>query len=426
MPFTKLGLVIVDEEHENSFKQYDPAPRYHARDAAIYLASLFKAKTVLGSATPALETYYNANNGKYGYVIMHRRYADMAMPTVEVLNLKELRKRKQMHSIFAKPMLDYIGLALQNKEQVILFQNRRGYAPFIECSNCAWVPQCINCDVSLTYHKQSGVFKCHYCGYHTPPPTACAACGSTALQLKGFGTEKVEDELKIFFPEARIARMDLETTRSKNSYRLIIEDFENGQIDILVGTQMVTKGLDFDNVSLVGILNADTMLNFPDFRAFERSYQLMVQVSGRAGRKNKTGKVMIQTTNPDHVVIKSIIAADMDGFYSGELEQRQNFHYPPYFKLVEFSIKHKNPDLVNLAAAQFGTSLKNIFGNRVLGPEFALIPRINNYYIKKIMLKVERDAPSSKVRDVIEECIHTFLLQPDFKYVQIIADADPA
>jgi primosomal protein N' (replication factor Y) len=426
MPFTKLGLVIVDEEHENSFKQYDPAPRYHARDAAIYLASLFKAKTVLGSATPALETYYNANNGKYGYVIMHRRYADMAMPTVEVLNLKELRKRKQMHSIFAKPMLDDIGLALQNKEQVILFQNRRGYAPFIECSNCAWVPQCINCDVSLTYHKQSGVFKCHYCGYHTPPPTACAACGSTALQLKGFGTEKVEDELKIFFPEARIARMDLETTRSKNSYRLIIEDFENGQIDILVGTQMVTKGLDFDNVSLVGILNADTMLNFPDFRAFERSYQLMVQVSGRAGRKNKTGKVMIQTTNPDHVVIKSIIAADMDGFYSGELEQRQNFHYPPYFKLVEFSIKHKNPDLVNLAAAQFGTSLKNIFGNRVLGPEFALIPRINNYYIKKIMLKVERDAPSSKVRDVIEECIHTFLLQPDFKYVQIIADADPA
>jgi primosomal protein N' (replication factor Y) len=236
----------------------------------------------------------------------------------------------------------------------------------------------------------------------------------------------VEDELKIFFPEARIARMDLETTRSKNSYRLIIEDFENGQIDILVGTQMVTKGLDFDNVSLVGILNADTMLNFPDFRAFERSYQLMVQVSGRAGRKNKTGKVMIQTTNPDHVVIKSIIAADMDGFYSGELEQRQNFHYPPYFKLVEFSIKHKNPDLVNLAAGQFGTSLKNIFGNRVLGPEFALIPRINNYYIKKIMLKVERDAPSSKVRDVIEECIHTFLLQPDFKYVQIIADADPA
>jgi primosomal protein N' (replication factor Y) len=425
MPFTRLGLVIVDEEHENSFKQYDPAPRYHARDAAIYLSSLFKAKTVLGSATPALETYFNANSGKYGYVVMDRRYADMAMPTVEVLDLKEFRKRKQMHSVFAKPMLDDIGLALQNKEQVILFQNRRGYAPFIECANCAWVPQCINCDVSLTYHKAGGVFKCHYCGYHTPPPTTCSACGSTALQLKGFGTEKVEDELKIFFPEARIARMDLETTRSKNSYRMIIEDFENGQIDILVGTQMVTKGLDFDNVSLVGILNADTMLNFPDFRAFERSYQLMVQVSGRAGRKNKTGKVMVQTTNPDHVVIKSMIAHNMDGFYAGELELRQTFHYPPYYKLVEFSVKNKNPDLVNAAAANFGNMLKKVFGARVLGPEFALVPRVNNYYIKKLMLKIERDAPSSKVREVIEECIHSFLLQPDYKYVQIIADADP-
>lgn len=426
MPFSRLGLVIVDEEHESSFKQYEPAPRYHARDAAIYLASLFKAKTLLGSATPALESYYNAISGKFGHVYMNRRFADIALPVVQVLNMKEMRKRKQMHSLFAKPMLDEIGLALEKKEQVILFQNRRGYAPFIECTTCAWVPQCINCDVSLTYHKASALFKCHYCGYHTAPPTTCGACGSTALQLKGFGTEKVEDELKIFFPHARISRMDLETTRSKHGHRTIIEDFENGQVDILVGTQMVTKGLDFDNVSLVGILNADMLLNYPDFRAFERSYQLMVQVSGRAGRKNKQGKVVIQASNPEHLVIKSIIDDNGEGFYASELEQRRLFHYPPYYKLVEFNIKHKNPQLVGPAAAYFGSLLRKVFGNRVLGPEYALVPRVNNYYIKKILLKIERDAPSNKVRGVIEECISTFLQQPDYKYVQIIADADPA
>ncbi len=415
MPFTRLGLVIVDEEHETSFKQYDPAPRYHARDAAIYLASLFKA-----------ESHYNASLGKFGLTEMRRRFADMPMPKVELVDLKEQRKRKQMHAMFSKPLLEQMQLALDKKEQVILFQNRRGYAPFLECSNCSWVPECINCDVSLTYHKSSGQLKCHYCGYSTAPPTRCSACASTGLQLKGFGTEKVEDELKIFFPEARIARMDLDTTRGKNAYRQIIEDFESGGIDIMVGTQMVTKGLDFDNVSLVGILNADSMLNYPDFRAFERAYQLMVQVSGRAGRKNQEGKVLIQTSNVGHMVIQSILANDYEGFYQQELQQRQQFHYPPYYKLVEFSIKHKNSELVGPAAAYFGDLLKKVFGSRVLGPEFALVPRVNNWYIKKLLLKIEREAPNMKVREVIEECITVFLQHPDYKYVQVIADADPA
>lgn len=425
MPFTRLGLVIVDEEHETSFKQYDPAPRYHARDAAIYLASLFNAKTLLGSATPSFESYFNAHSGKYGLTIMNRRFADMPLPVVEVLNLKEARKKKQMHSLFAKPMMDSMAEALVKKEQIILFQNRRGYAPFIECNNCAWVPQCINCDVSLTYHKGLGLIKCHYCGYSTPPPTQCTACGGNNLRMQGFGTEKIEDELKIFFPEARITRMDLDTTRGKYGHRQIIEAFENGDIDILVGTQMVTKGLDFDNVSLVGILNADSMLNYPDFRAFERGYQLIVQVSGRAGRKNKIGKVVIQTSDPEQFVIQSILNGKHEAFYQQELQSRHSFHYPPYYKLVEFSVKHKDQDLLNRAADHFAMLLRKGFGNRILGPEYGVIPRINNYYIKKILLKTEREAPTMKVRDLIEDCIQAFLAHTDYKYVQIICDADP-
>lgn len=426
MPFSRLGLVIVDEEHETSFKQYEPAPRYHARDAAIYLASLFKAKTLLGSATPSFESYFNAHSGKFGYTVMDRRYADMPLPTVEVLNLKEARKQKQMHSIFAKPMLDTMAEALANKEQIILFQNRRGYAPYIECSNCAWTPQCVNCDVSLTYHKALGIIKCHYCGYSTSPPSQCTACGATHLKLQGFGTEKIEDELKIFFPDARVTRMDLDTTRGKHGHRRIIEDFENRQIDILVGTQMVTKGLDFDNVSLVGILNADSMLNYPDFRAYERAYQLIVQVSGRAGRKNKIGKVVLQTSDPENFVIQSVLTAQHDAFYKQELQTRQSFHYPPFYKLVEFSLKHKDVDVLGEAATHFAELLRKGFGNRVLGPEFAIIPRINNYYIKKILLKTERDASAMKVRELIENCINAFHAKQEYKYIQVICDADPA
>ena len=425
MPFTNLGLVIVDEEHETSFKQYEPAPRYHARDAAIYLASLFKAKTLLGSATPSFESYFNAHNGKYGLAIMNQRYADMPLPTVEVLNTKEARKKKQMHSIFAKPLLEGMAGALAKNEQVILFQNRRGYAPFVECNNCNWVPHCINCDVSLTYHKTLGLLKCHYCGYSSPPPAQCTACGTSNLRLQGFGTEKIEDELKIFFPTARITRMDLDTTRGKHGHRQIIEAFENGDIDILVGTQMVTKGLDFDNVSLVGILNADSMLNYPDFRAFERGYHLMVQVSGRAGRKNKIGKVVIQTADPEQFVIQSILNGKHEAFYQQELQSRHSFHYPPYYKLVEFSVKHKNQELLERAAEHFAMLLRKGFGNRILGPEYGVIKRINNYYIKKILLKTEREAPTMKVRDLIEECIQAFLAHTDYKYVQIICDADP-
>lgn len=426
MPFTRLGLVIVDEEHETSFKQYEPAPRYHARDAAIYLASLFKAKTLLGSATPSFESYFNAHSGKFGLTLMNQRFADMPMPTVEVLNLKVARKEKQMHSLFAKPLLDEMAKALANKEQLILFQNRRGYAPYIECTNCNWIPQCINCDVSLTYHKAIGVLKCHYCGYSSPPPAQCNACGASRLKLQGFGTEKIEDELKIYFPEARITRMDLDTTRGKYGHRRIIEDFESGQIDILVGTQMVTKGLDFDNVSLVGILNADSMLNFPDFRAYERAYQLIVQVSGRAGRKNKIGKVVLQTSDPENFVIQSVLTGQHEAFYKQELQTRQTFHYPPYYKLVEFSLKHKDVDVLGAAATHFAELLRKGFGNRVLGPEFAIVPRINNYYIKKILLKTEREASNMKVRELIEDCIRAFHANADYKYIQVICDADPA
>ncbi|MBL7882469.1 MAG: primosomal protein N', partial [Bacteroidia bacterium] len=331
LPFSNIGLVIVDEEHDTSFKQYDPAPRYNARDAAIYLAHIHKAKTLLGSATPSLESYFNAQEGKYGFAEMKQRFGDIQMPEIIIADVKEASKKKMMKSHFSPVLLDHITMALQNKEQVILFQNRRGFAPQLECDTCAWVPQCNNCDVSLTYHKHIHQLRCHYCGYSTKPPDKCAACGDTNVKMKGFGTEKIEEELAIFYPTAKVARMDLDTTRSKFAHQHIIQNFEEGNVDILVGTQMVTKGLDFDNVSMVGILNADSMLNFPDFRSFERSYQLMAQVSGRAGRKNKRGKVIIQTYNPDHSIIQNVLNNDYLTMYTNQLLDRKNFNYPPYY-----------------------------------------------------------------------------------------------
>lgn len=425
LPFSNLGLVIVDEEHDTSYKQYDPSPRYNARDAAIYLAHIHKAKTLLGSATPCIESYYNAQDGKYGFAELTKRFGGVQMPEILIADVKEATRKKQMKSHFSPLLLDTITLALDKKEQVILFQNRRGFAPQLECNICAWIPQCANCDVSLTYHKVSNQLRCHYCGYSIKPPTKCAACGDTDLKMKGFGTEKIEEELSIFYPKARISRMDLDTTRSKFAHQHIIQDFEEGNIDILVGTQMVTKGLDFDNVSMVGILNADSMLNFPDFRSFERSFQLMAQVSGRAGRKSKRGKVIIQTQNPDHSIIQEVIANDFASMYTNQLVDRKNFNYPPYFRLIEVTVIHKDVDMVNASSKYLADALKKHFAKRVLGPEFPLVSRVRNLYHKNILLKIERDASVGQVKKILSELLMKFKSSADYKSVRVQIDVDP-
>ncbi|OFY84954.1 MAG: primosomal protein N' [Bacteroidetes bacterium RIFCSPLOWO2_12_FULL_35_15] len=425
LPYSNLGLVIVDEEHDTSYKQYDPSPRYNARDGAIYLAHIHKAKTLLGSATPSLESYYNAQEGKYGFTEINQRFGGIQMPEILIADVKEATRKKQMKSHFTPLLLDTVTLALGKKEQVILFQNRRGFAPQLECNMCAWVPQCTNCDVSLTYHKATNQLRCHYCGYSIKPPSKCAACGDTDLRMKGFGTEKIEEELQIFYPKAKIARMDLDTTRSKFAHQHIIQDFEEGNIDILVGTQMVTKGLDFDNVSMVGVLNADSMLNFPDFRSFERSYQLMAQVSGRAGRKNKRGTVIIQTQNPEHSIIQEVIANDYLSMYTNQLLDRKNFNYPPFFRLIEITVIHRDVNMVNASAKYLADELKRHFKKRVLGPEFPLVSRIRNLYHKNILLKIERDASVVQVKKIVTELLVKFKSGSDHKAVRVQLDVDP-
>ena len=425
LPFSNLGLVIVDEEHDTSYKQYDPAPRYNARDGAIYLAHIHKAKTLLGSATPSIESYYNAMEGKYGFAEMTKRFGGVQMPEILIADVKEAQKRKQMKSHFSPLLLDTITLALDKKEQVILFQNRRGFAPQLECNMCAWVPQCVNCDVSLTFHKTTNQLRCHYCGYAIKPPNKCGACGDTDLRMKGFGTEKIEQELQIFYPKAKIARMDLDTTRSKFAHQHIIQDFEERNVDILVGTQMVTKGLDFDNVSMVGILNADSMLNFPDFRSFERSFQLMSQVAGRAGRKNKRGTVIIQTHNPTHSIILEVIENNYVGMYTNQLLDRKNFNYPPYYRLIEMTVIHKDLDLVNDAAKHIADKLKKHFGKRVLGPEFPMISRIRNLFHKTILIKIERESSVVQVKKIIVEELGKFKVKSEYKSVRVNMDVDP-
>ncbi|MDQ3048289.1 MAG: primosomal protein N' [Bacteroidota bacterium] len=425
LPFSNLGLVIVDEEHDTSYKQYDPAPRYNARDAAIFLAHIHKTKVLLGSATPSLESYYNAQDGKYGFAEMTKRFGGVQMPEILIADVKEASRKKMMKSHFTPLLLDTVTLALEKKEQVILFQNRRGFAPQLECNMCAWVPQCVNCDVSLTFHKLSNQLRCHYCGYSIKPPSKCAACGDTELKMKGFGTEKIEEELSIFYPNAKIARMDLDTTRSKFAHQHIIHDFEERNIDILVGTQMVTKGLDFDNVSMVGILNADSMLNFPDFRSFERSYQLMAQVSGRAGRKNKRGKVIIQTQNPDHSIVQEVIANDYLSMYTNQLLDRKNFNYPPFYRLISLTVIHRDVDLVNASSKFLADELKRHFAKRVLGPEFPLVSRIRNLYHKNILLKIERDASVAQVKKIVSEILVAFKTNTDHKAVRVQIDVDP-
>jgi len=426
LPFRQLGLVIVDEEHESSYKQYDPAPRYHARNAAIVLASMHGAKTLLGTATPAVETYHNALTGKFGLVELNERHQEMAMPEILVVDSKEAYRKKQMESHFTPLLLEKIAKALENKEQVILFQNRRGYAPYIECKACAYVPHCKNCDVSLTVHKVFNTLTCHYCGYTEAIPNICPACGTPGtLATKGFGTEKIEDEIKLIFPEALVSRMDLDTTRSKKSYEKIITDFEQQKVDILIGTQMVSKGLDFERVSLVGILNADNMLNFPDFRAHERAYQLMAQVSGRAGRKNKRGTVVLQTSSPEHVVIGQVIRNDYKAMFNTQCEERKLFKYPPYFRMIQIVLRHRDPKVLNQAANKMATDLRAVFGARILGPNVPSVSRIQNMYIKHILLKFEVEASAERAKELLRQIADQVIAQPQFKALWVNLDVDP-
>lgn len=424
LPFSNLGLIIVDEEHDTSYKQHEPAPRYNARDSAIVLAQFHKAKTILGSATPSVESFYNASENKYALVEMTKRFGDIQMPEIIIADVKEEKRKKLLKSHFSSVLLDNIKLALDNKEQIILFQNRRGFAPYLECDNCAWTPQCKNCDVSLTLHKSTGQMICHYCGYTTTPPSVCSACGGTYMQMKSFGTEKIEEELQIFFPNSRIHRMDLDSTRSKYAHQQIIHDFESQNIDILVGTQMVTKGLDFDHVAMVGILDADSMMNFPDFRSYERSFQLMMQVSGRAGRKHKRGKVIIQTKNPSHEVITHVLTNNYDGMYKQQIIDRKNFHYPPFYKLIELTMLHKSSDDINAASEHLSLMLKKKLGNRVIGPQKPLIGKIRNNYLKKILIKVERESSVSNAKKIINDCLTEFKTLPTYRSVRVYADVD--
>jgi primosomal protein N' (replication factor Y) len=424
LPFQELGLIIVDEEHENTFKQTDPSPRYNARDASIVLAHIHNAKVLLGTATPSIESYFNAKSGKYGLVELSERYLGLQMPEILCANLRLEKKNQSMQSHFSGLLLGNIQEALARDEQVILFQNRRGYTPMWSCEVCAWTPRCKNCDVSLTYHKQTNSLKCHYCSHISPPVGSCAACGSNRLKMVGFGTEKIEDELSLLLPNVVIQRLDLDSTRSKNAYETILNEFENRQIHVLVGTQMITKGLDFDNVGLVGVLDADMLLNRPDYRAFERAFQLMVQVAGRAGRKNKKGKVIIQTSNPDHWVLERVKEHDFKGFYETEIQERKLFFYPPYYKIIDLTLRNTDELKLNAASQNLVDKLRPVFKERVIGPEFPLIKRIQNFYIKEIKIKIEKDAPERKVKQKIQEIIDLFYAEPSNKSTRLSIDVD--
>lgn len=425
LPFSKLGLIIVDEEHDNSYKQQDPAPRYHARDTAIYLAGLHKAKVLLGTATPSFESYYNALHDKFGLVTVNQRFGKALMPELIVCDLKKETQQQQNKSIFSHQLVDAITEALAKKEQIILFQNRRGFAPYTECNSCHWIPHCSHCDVALIYHKQTNRLSCHYCGYNIAPPTSCAACGNNDLRYKGFGTEKIEEEIEILFPSAKVARMDLDTTRSKHAYKQLIDEFEMGSVDILVGTQMVTKGLDFDHVSVVGVLNVDSVLNFPDFRSFEKAYQLIVQVSGRAGRKDKKGKVYIQTSQPEHTVINQVINDSYLQFYQSQINEREKFHYPPFTRVIELSVVAKDLIVVNDIAQQLAHQLKPLFGGMMLGPEFPLVAKIKDQYHKRVLLKINREYSPTQVRSILKQEIDTLQYNNKKSQYRLLIDADP-
>ena len=425
LPFKRLGLVIVDEEHENTYKQQDPAPRYHARSSAIMLASMYGAKVLLGTATPSVESYFNATTGKYGLVELKERYQDIQLPHIEKVDIKELAHRKRMQGPFSPMLVKETHDALERKEQVILFQNRRGFAPMMECRTCGWVPKCKNCDVSLTYHKGLNQLTCHYCGCTYQVPRSCPACGGVELMNRGFDTERIEDDIKLIFPEARVARMDLDTTRTRSAYERIIADFEQGKTDILIGTQMVSKGLDFQHVSVVGILNADTMLNYPDFRSYERAFQLMAQVAGRAGRKNKRGLVILQTNSPDLPVIQQVMRNDYEQLYYDQLAERQMFRYPPYYRLIYVYLKHRKESVLDMAADAMAAMLRSGLGNRVLGPDKPPIARIQTLYIKKMIVKVEQNASMAKVRDYLLAVQQNIIEDERFRSLIVYYDVDP-
>ncbi|GAA3508161.1 primosomal protein N' [Aquimarina addita] len=424
LPFTNLGLIIIDEEHEGSFKQFDPAPRYHARDTAVVLSGMFASKVLLGSATPALETYYNAMQGKYGVVELKRRYGNVLMPDINLVDLKTKYKKKEMTGHFSDTLLEAIKDALRENEQVILFQNRRGYSPVIECNTCGHSPQCPNCDVSLTFHNHRNQLRCHYCGYHMAMLQKCLACGSTELSTKGFGTEQIEKELQELLPDYNIGRMDQDTTRGKHGYEKLITKFEDGEIDILVGTQMLTKGLDFRNVSLVGIMNADNLLNFPDFRAHERSFQLMQQVAGRAGRTSKRGKVLIQTYNPYHQILQQVSVNDYTGMYKDQIEERHQYKYPPFYRIIKITARHKDYNKVNAATLWLAKSLRMYFKEHVLGPEFPPISRIRNQYHKNILIKIPQGQSLGKTKEAVKKVHTTFKSVRDFAGVRIVINVD--
>lgn len=425
LPFKNLGLVIVDEEHENSYKQQEPAPRYNARNAAIVLASFFDARTLLGTATPSIESFYNATTGKYGLVSLTRRFRSLQMPEIEIVDIQEMTRRKMMTGTFSDPLVEAMKEALKENKQVILFQNRRGYSPMLECRTCGWTPRCKHCDVSLTLHKNAGKLTCHYCGYSIPAPKICPNCEENNFASLGYGTEKIEDELSRIFPEARTARMDLDTTRTRTAYEKIINDFQNGKTDILIGTQMVSKGLDFDNVSVVGILNADILLNYPDFRAAERAFQLMAQVAGRAGRKNGRGRVFLQTKQPEAPVIPQIVSNDYIQFYDSQLSERMMFHYPPFYRLIYVYMKHRDIHLLEEFSEHMGVRMRNVFGNRVLGPDLPPVARVQQLYIRKIVLKAESNLSQYRINDALHSLQMEMLANTRYKSISMYYDVDP-
>jgi len=425
LPFSDLGLIVVDEEHENSYKQYDPAPRYHARDSVIVLGTMLKIPVLLGTATPAVESYFNAKSGRYGLVELKERYRQVELPKIVTADLKYAYQHKTMRSYLTPELFDEITSALEKKEQVILFQNRRGFSPFIECKSCGWIPKCTHCDVSLTYHKNIRRLVCHYCGYSVHYPSVCGACKSVDITNKGFGTEKIAEELSPLFPNAVIERLDLDVTRSKKAFQNILKRFDRGDTDILVGTQMITKGLDFEHVRVVGILNADNLLNFPDFRSHERSYQLMAQVSGRAGRRHEQGKVIIQTSQPDHFIIQKVVANDYEGMYNQQIVERKEFKYPPFYRMIRITLKHRDMAELDRIAQESADALRSRFGNRLLGPEYPVVNRIKLMYIKQLWLKLEREISVTAAKRQMQQMLESVKIRDKNKSIQIIVDVDP-
>lgn len=425
LPFNNLGLIIVDEEHETSYKQQDPAPRYHARNAAIVLAQMYQAQTLLGSATPSIESFYNAQNGKYGYVYLNKRFDDSLLPLVFPVNVKELRRKKQMKSLFSPPLIEGMTRILEQGEQILLFQNRRGFAPALLCPTCDWTPKCRFCDISLNYHKSKNQLSCHYCGRSYQIPKVCPECGQVELKNLGYGTEKVEEEIQKLFPAASVERLDSDISTSIQTTENILARFASGETQILIGTQMVAKGLDFANVGLVGILNADSLMNIADFRAYERAYQLLSQVAGRAGRRKKQGEVILQTSHPEHPLIQTVLTHDYAGMFAMQIEERQLFRYPPFFRLIDIRLKHRKEEIVQKAVDEYARLLRTRLGDRILGPDKPAVGKIQNLFIRKILLKIEISASLAAVREILETAQNDLIAQDDYRYVLIRWDADP-